>query len=358
MAATAQAITFENPQSLYLNTLDLPTAAPSTTSVLVEFLAAPINPIDCLVLAGQYPVKPQTFVADLPVPGYDGVARVISTGADVAQFKPGQHVVVKRHGLGTWRTHAYLEAADLLSVEAKLDPSLAAILRMGAAPAFYLLEENSRDLRVGDWIVHSASNGVIAHFLTQLAKLRGLKVMAIVQDTPSSGGATESFESVARRLRAHGADAVIQEGDLTAGRTAPLFADKRIKLALDAVGGVVGEGMASICSSGATFVTYGFLSGTAATPMSVTPGMTWANNVTFKGFRLSRAFANTGHAEQQDLLDWLASMLLDGKLTAPRLQRVVWERNHGNVLEKIQTAVSQASDKSLRGKPKTVIVFQ
>src|SRR2546430_17678042 len=89
---------------LHFHSCDLP--APGPKEVLVKFLAAPINPLDVLVLADVYPVKPLHQCSGEPIPGYDGVGEIISCGRDVTELVPGDLVIPSKFGVGTWRTQA------------------------------------------------------------------------------------------------------------------------------------------------------------------------------------------------------------------------------------------------------------
>lgn len=83
---------------------------PKATEVLVKFLAAPINPLDILVLHDSYPVKPSHKHSDEAILGYDGVGEILRCGADVRSLAPGDLVVPSQFGIGTWRSHAVLDA--------------------------------------------------------------------------------------------------------------------------------------------------------------------------------------------------------------------------------------------------------
>ena len=73
---------------------------PTASTVLVRFLAAPINPLDVLVLSGSYPVKPTHKHKGLAVPGYDGIAEVVECGENVTDPVPGDMVVPSKFGVG------------------------------------------------------------------------------------------------------------------------------------------------------------------------------------------------------------------------------------------------------------------
>ena len=77
--------------------------------VLLEMLAAPINPSDVLTLTGQYGMLP-------PLPaigGNEGVAKVIEQGSGVTDPAIGQTVLLPV-GIGTWATHMVADAKGLI----------------------------------------------------------------------------------------------------------------------------------------------------------------------------------------------------------------------------------------------------
>ena len=70
------------------------------TEVLVRFMAAPINPLDLLIMTGTYPVKPKYEHEGNSVLGYDGIGEVLQCGAKVHDLHPGDIVVPSMFGIG------------------------------------------------------------------------------------------------------------------------------------------------------------------------------------------------------------------------------------------------------------------
>ena len=243
----AQSLTFERSPSSVADSLrlishDVP--RPQNDEVLVKMLATPINPLDLLVLQNKYPVKAQHFEAGRPIPGFDGVAEVMKCGSNVKQLIAGDKFIVKRHGLGTWRTHACFSTQDVLQIPGDMDPMAAALLRMGILMAFLMLKENASVAQPGDWIIMNGATGVIAHFLGQFAHAQGLKVASVIRDRPAA-------TAVADTLRNHAADIVLTESEL--GSTDKLQ-DRHIVLAFDAVFGPAGQSLASALSPGGVYI--------------------------------------------------------------------------------------------------------
>lgn len=149
---------------LHLVNQALPDCGPR--QVVVQFLAVPINPLDFFVIEGKYPVKLQSVYKNeagetLAIPGSDGAARIIQTGSDVNNLGVGDIVVLRTHCRGTWRTHAVFEEGDLILIPSTIDPRLGSLLRMGVAPAYFLLREY-QGLESGDWIIQNAATGTIS----------------------------------------------------------------------------------------------------------------------------------------------------------------------------------------------------
>ncbi|KAG8156484.1 hypothetical protein KVR01_013588 [Diaporthe batatas] len=151
--------------------------------VLISFQLSPINPQDLMVIAGLYPVKPLFSHDGEGIMGYDGVAKVEAIAARPASedhhdhgdgdLHPGDLVVPRRHGLGTWRRLAVVKADDLIRLGPGTDLLGASLLRMVFLPA-YLMVEDVCPLKPGDWVVQNAASGAMARLVSQFARLKGV----------------------------------------------------------------------------------------------------------------------------------------------------------------------------------------
>ncbi len=65
--------------------------------VLIQMLAAPINPADLNMIEGVYGVK-SSFPA---IGGNEGVGVVVEAGKNVQHLRVNDHVIPKHAGLGT-----------------------------------------------------------------------------------------------------------------------------------------------------------------------------------------------------------------------------------------------------------------
>jgi len=309
-------------------------------------LATPINPLDILVLQNKYPVKAQHFEEGRPIPGFDGIAEVMKCGSNFKQLIAGDKFIVKRHGLGIWRTHACFSTQDVLQIPGDMDPMAAALLRMGILMAFLMLKENASVAQPGDWIIMNGATGVIAHFLGQFAHAQGLKVASVIRDRPAA-------TAVADTLRNHAADSVLTESEL--GSTDKLQ-DRHIVLAFDAVFGPAGQSLASALSPGGVYISYGFMGGwDPSSNISISQPLIVLRNIVFKAFRFSSALAAVSDEHQRALCIWILEMLATGSLTMPLIETVTWSQREA-AEEKLKDAVRRAISGEI-GQQKQVFVF-
>ncbi|KAH7028572.1 hypothetical protein B0J12DRAFT_721878 [Macrophomina phaseolina] len=333
---------------------DLPADA-----VLVRFLAFPINPQDLMAIAGRYPVKPihRHAPSGQPIPGNDGVAMVERVGTSVTSLRPGDRVIPKRHGLGTWRKHAVLCAAtDLLRVLPTVDPVAASLLKMGAAPA-YLMLEDLRPLRPGDWVVMNAGRGVIPQFVAQFARLRGGRSVSVVR-----GGGRDGFDAVAEKLRESGtADVVVSEEALEERgadahpELAAAVAQNRIVLALDAVFGRSGERLAGLLAPDGTFVNYGSLGG-ADGVLRVSQETLFWKQIRFRNFRLSHQLGLRSVEAQESLLTWFGDLFVQGRLRTPDVERVAWSEDSEVLERRVKDALTVAVERAVGAKKQVFVL--
>ncbi|KAH7370847.1 hypothetical protein BKA65DRAFT_562760 [Rhexocercosporidium sp. MPI-PUGE-AT-0058] len=315
----------------------------AATSVLVKLLVAAINPQDLLVLTGRYPVQP---LYQLPggrghVAGFDGVAEVVRCGTAVDMLRPGDRVIPKRHGLGTWRPVAVWPAADLHRITPQIDVAAAAVLRMSALPAFLLLEDMCR-LKPGDWLIQNAGSSAIAQLVVQLARLRGVHSVSVIRDGPGAAATKVALAGM-------GAAVVLTESQLdNADDVAALdlkAGGKRFVLALDAVFGRSGEKIAAVLSPGGLLVNYGSLGGSTFT---LTQEVLFWKRIQLRNFRLSEQLGARTQSEQDDALRWLEQLFVAGRLAPPVLQSVRWDAQVlRNVVEAVTTAEVGARKKLL-----------
>ena len=304
-------------------------AGVETGNVLVSFLFSPINPQDLLVLAGRYPVKPSYTQGGQPILGYDGVARVEAVGpmpstvpgVSPVRLQPGDLVIPRRHGLGTWRTRAILRQSDVIRMSPTSELMGASMLRMAFLPA-YLLMEDMCEMKPGDWVVQNAGSSTIAQLIVQFARLKGVHTCSVVRDR--SAHASKSLE---KTLGDNDDQVIITQSELAekGAEAHPALADAvrqgRTVLALDAVFGEPGRQLASLLSHGGTYVNYGSLGGPDSV-LAVSQRLLFWSEITFRNFRLSAQLNKRNESQQETLLLWFQDLLTQGILRTPKVQTI------------------------------------
>jgi trans-2-enoyl-CoA reductase len=295
---------------------------PEAGQVLVEVMAAPINPSDVLTLTGQYGSLPP-----LPaVGGNEGVGRVVEAGPGVTGLKPGQSVLLPV-GSGTWTTHMLADAKALVALPEGADFQQLSMLSINPPTAALLLSDFV-DLQPGEWVVQNAANSAVGGYLVQLARARGLRTVNVVRR-----------ESARAPVEALGGDVVLLDGDDLAARVREATGGARIALAVDAVGGMATEHLAQALTPGGTVVNYGAMGGEAC---ALSPASLIFRDIRLRGFWLARWFREANAETRGRLFAELVSLIASGRL------RAQVQATYG--IEEIRQAVAAAASGERSGK--------
>lgn len=270
----------------------LPTAL-GEHEVLINVLAAPINPSDLNTIEGKYPISPQ-----LPgVPGHEGVGRVEAVGDKVTRMRPGDRVVPLEHGQGTWRSHGVFHELHWYKIPKDLPIATAATMVVNPPTAVRLLEEFV-PLSAGDCIVQNGATSHVGKLIIQLAKSRGIHTVNIIRDRPER-------ETIERELRELGATVVTTMGEAKAALAAAGLPQP--KLGLDCVSGEAATACAKMLAPGGTLVTYGAMS---QQPLTLPPGLLIFNDIRLRGFWLTGGYAKMkdGWRAKEQLVDRVCAL--------------------------------------------------
>jgi NADPH:quinone reductase-like Zn-dependent oxidoreductase len=155
---------------------DAPRPSPGEGEVLIRVHATSVNPFDAAMRAGY---MADYFKPSLPfILGTDVSGVVEEVGAGVTNVAPGDSVYT-RAGMsrdGSYAEYAVAPAADVVAKPQSLDHIHSAAIPHVILTAWQALIEVA-DLSEGQTVlIHRAAGGV-GHFATQLAKLRGAKVI-------------------------------------------------------------------------------------------------------------------------------------------------------------------------------------
>jgi mitochondrial enoyl-[acyl-carrier protein] reductase / trans-2-enoyl-CoA reductase len=280
-----------------IHAVDMELPPLSAGQVLIEVLAAPINPSDVLTLTGQYGLLP-------PLPaigGNEGVGRIVGLGADVDASWSGR-IVLLPVGSGTWRTHLIAEAKGLVALPDGVDVQQLSMLAINPPTALLMLNDFVA-LQPGDWVIQNAANSAVGSYLIGIAKARGLRCVNIVRR-----------ESAVDAVRKAGGDIVLVDGDKLAKRVAEATDSAAIKLGIDAVGGASTDNLARCLAQGATLVNYGAMSGE---PCQISPASFVFRDITLRGFWLSQWFRTATPQRRAEVFGEIGKLIATGRLRAP-----------------------------------------
>jgi NADPH:quinone reductase-like Zn-dependent oxidoreductase len=149
---------------------------PNGNEVLIRVHATSVNPFDLAVRAGYLA---SVFHYTFPlIPGTDVSGVIESIGESVTNLKPGDEVYTRA---GVYKDGAYAEyvsvlAEDVVAKPKSLDHIHAAALPHVTLAAWQALYESANLQKDQTVLIHGAAGGV-GHVATQLAHLRGAKVI-------------------------------------------------------------------------------------------------------------------------------------------------------------------------------------
>ncbi|HEY8597782.1 MAG TPA: quinone oxidoreductase [Thermomicrobiales bacterium] len=169
---------------------DVPTPEPGAGEVVVAIEAIGVNFIDTYHRGGLY---------KNPLPlalGQEGAGKIAAVGDGVTDFQVGDHVAWKDQ-FGSYGEQVAISTAKLVPVPEGVSSQQAAATMLQGMTAHYLAH-STFPLKEGDTcLIHAAAGGV-GLLLTQMAKLRGARVLA-----------TAGSEEKAELARGAGADEVV-----------------------------------------------------------------------------------------------------------------------------------------------------
>ncbi len=274
--------------------VDFPDPVLAEGQVLLQVLAAPINPSDVLTLTGEYGSLP-------PLPaigGNEGVGKVVAHGPGVSAPAVGQTVLLPV-GAGTWATHVVAKAGRLMPLPNDADPLQLSMMTVNPPTASLMLSEFV-ELQPGEWVMQNAANSGVGEYLVQLARLRGLKTVNVVRR-----------ESAAAAVRTAGGDVVLLDGPDLEQRVAEATGQAKIRLGIDAIGGQATNRLAACLGEGGTLVNYGLMSGEDCV---VSARSFVFRDLTLRGFWLALWFRRATPQQQMAMFGEIGKLVASGRL--------------------------------------------
>ncbi len=231
------------PDRLELAEVDPPTAGPG--ELLVDVAAAGLNFIDTYQRTGLYPMK-------LPfTPGLEGSGVVAVVGEGTEGFQVGDRVAWSG-SLGSYAEQKSVPAASALLVPDGVDLETAAAVVLQGLTAHYLASDTFALEHGQTCLIHAGAGGV-GLLLTQIAKMRGARVITTV-----------GSDDKARLSKEAGADDVINYVETDFGAAVEtLVGEKAIDVVYDGVGAATFETGLDLLRPRGMMVTFGNSSGPA-----------------------------------------------------------------------------------------------
>ena len=271
---------------------DLPDAPPKSGEAAVKIDAAGVNFLDVYHRSGVYPIP-------LPITlGQEAAGTVTAVGEGVTSVKPGDRVAWT--GLfGSYAETNTVPADRLVRLPAGITAKQGAAAMLQGITAHYLAT-STYPLEPGDTCLIHAGAGGVGLLLTQVAKLRGARVITTV-----------STDEKAALSRAAGADEVIryttQEFDAEVKR----FTNGRgVEVVYDSVGKTTFEKSLTCLAPRGMLVLFGQSSGKPDkfNPLDLTKGSWFLTRPT-----IVHHIAEPSELQRRakDVFDWIAS----GRLT-------------------------------------------
>ncbi|MCL2464377.1 MAG: quinone oxidoreductase [Micrococcales bacterium] len=155
-----------------LQLVDLPDPVPGPGQILVRVAVAGVNFIDTYRRSGVYRMTYPHVV------GSEGTGEIVAVGSGVAEPRVGQRVSWSSAN-GSYAELAVLPATEAVVVPPEVDSEVSTALAMQGLTAHYLTASTVPLERGDDVLLHAAAGGV-GLLATQLAALRGARVIGTV----------------------------------------------------------------------------------------------------------------------------------------------------------------------------------
>ena len=270
-----------------LTQAEIPRPSPAPDQVLVDVAISGVNFLDVYQRAGATPLRPP-FAA-----GVEGVGIIAGVGKSVTDLHVGQRVGWFSGGQGSFADAAAVAAAKVVPIPDEVDDETAAAVLMQGVTAHYLAID-TYPIQPGDPVLVHAAAGGVGQLLTQIAKLRGGRVIGTV-----------STEAKAQAARAAGADDTLLYDDF-AQQVRQLTGGVGVAAVYDGVGALTFEGSLASLRPRGVLVVYGTASG--PTPPLEIPRLNTGGSlyVTRPSVMHYTATIEELRGRTEDLFSWLA----------------------------------------------------
>ncbi|MEV6137930.1 NADP-dependent oxidoreductase [Nocardia sp. NPDC051990] len=161
-----------------LKVVEVPTPKAGPGQVVVEVVAAGINPGEGYIRSGALHEQwPATFPSG---EGTDFAGRIVEIGSGVGGLEVGAEVVGFTEERASHATHVVVPAAQVTLKPAKLDWDVAGALYVAGTTAFAAVQ--AVDPQAGETVAVSGAAGGVGSIAVQLLRARGATVLGIASE--------------------------------------------------------------------------------------------------------------------------------------------------------------------------------
>jgi NADPH:quinone reductase-like Zn-dependent oxidoreductase len=277
--------------------------SPRAGEVLVDLLAAPVNPSDLMTIRGVY-----TKIPPLPfTPGYEGVGIVRKAGPGIlGRLLTGKRVAFLSGDGGTWAEQAILPARQVVPISSDLPDDQAASFFVNPVTAYALTRQILR-VPPGEALLVSAAGSTLGRMVIRLGRKFGFRVIAWVRRPEAAAelqtlGASATIvgkpEQLPEQLRAIAAAQNLSNG---------------VRYAIDCVGGATGSAMVESLAPKGRLMVYGTMSGE---PLQFSSRTLMGKGSTVEGFWLGNHMASLPLLQKISLVRTVGSLIKEGILAS------------------------------------------
>lgn len=194
---------------------ETPRPTPGPAQVLVEVTVSGVNFLDVYQRNGSTPVR-APYAA-----GVEGVGTIVEVGDEVGDLGVGQRVGWLSGGQGSFSEYSAVDAAKAVPIPEGIEDDIAASVLMQGVTAHYLATD-AYPISAGDTVLVHAAAGGVGQLLTQIAKLRGARVIGTVSSAAKAEAARaagaddaigyEAFAAMVRELTDGAGVAAVYDG--------------------------------------------------------------------------------------------------------------------------------------------------
>lgn len=268
---------------------------PGKGELLLRVLGSPIHPADLFFIRGTYrlrPVFPQTA-------GLEGAGIVEEAGPGT---RTPAGTLCAFLSLNAWAEYTLVREEALLPLPPAFPPEKAVQACLNPFTAWGLLERAGAT--PGRWLLLTAAGSALAGIVIQLARRRGIPVIAVVRDLAQAPG-----------LQALGADAVLDAAapDFEE-RVREITGGEGVHAALEAVGGDTGTRTIAVMGDQGRVLIYGMMD---SAPVRFNNAQIVYNNLELVHFGIRAYLDGQTPAEREAMRGALLSLLEDEALVMP-----------------------------------------